>query len=714
MKSEQQRNRFMLACFICILIPLLIGYLSYYETCKLLKEDALNQNEVVLYNAVKQSELQYESLNMLCQQLYSSISGSQLLHSQNISPSRIQVKKLEVIGDLAKYIQSSDEVSAYYVYLKPISTVITEESAYSDIRLFYDKNVTGDPNNYDMWLSNISRPHRSLMARRETYLSKLPFQNGVTFYCSFPFKPYGDSQGCIVLVVNEEKLRTPFEALSENGISYSVTDEEGGLLFSALNYPIGNIELNADGSSTLRDAKNEYFIISAHSDITGWHYKIATNTTSLYASLAFYRKLYITTSLIVLALGIFISIQMVLRAMKPVKQLIARNSSMEKMLSRQSTFMSTSFWQKLISGELANVDDLGDMMELAGIKCRGDRYAAILLQFNSQLSQDDMRSIEKATGCENNAYSLKPSEVLLCVPLINGGASIVSMGKSLLNSMSISKRILRAGCGNPCNDLTQFYQSYYQAETALVYARSNDLTLAQCPEDRKPFSKLLPVNTYADQIVRTVKAGQTETLSEYLKQIREKCFGEAQTDFFIKLQIIYEMRHIIIRCMGIIEDEHGLDNELLSSIIRANTQVNISNVDQEFDNLQSTLTAICAIREKGSGAEIYNNRIEEMKLYIRENHTNPDMSLRIVAEHFNMNETYLSSYFGQNGHVSFLDYLQQVRIDHAIEMIKDGKDSLSVIAKDVGYINDQTFRRAFKRVVGVSPAVFRETFFNSQ
>ena len=75
---------------------------------------------------------------------------------------------------------------------------------------------------------------------------------------------------------------------------------------------------------------------------------------------------------------------------------------------------------------------------------------------------------------------------------------------------------------------------------------------------------------------------------------------------------------------------------------------------------------------------------------------------------FGMNETYFSSYFKQNSGVGFVDYLQQLRIERAIELIQEGKLKIADIAEKVGYTNDQTFRRAFKRVMGVSPTAYKD------
>ena len=57
--------------------------------------------------------------------------------------------------------------------------------------------------------------------------------------------------------------------------------------------------------------------------------------------------------------------------------------------------------------------------------------------------------------------------------------------------------------------------------------------------------------------------------------------------------------------------------------------------------------------------------------------------------------------------MNFAEYLEQLRIDQACTLLKEGV-LVSLIAEKTGYNSVQSFRRAFKRVKGVSPSEYRE------
>ena len=57
--------------------------------------------------------------------------------------------------------------------------------------------------------------------------------------------------------------------------------------------------------------------------------------------------------------------------------------------------------------------------------------------------------------------------------------------------------------------------------------------------------------------------------------------------------------------------------------------------------------------------------------------------------------------------VSFSSYLEVLRMRYAQEKLKDGQ-AVQDVAAAVGYGSDYSFRRAFKRVVGVTPSDYQK------
>ena len=93
---------------------------------------------------------------------------------------------------------------------------------------------------------------------------------------------------------------------------------------------------------------------------------------------------------------------------------------------------------------------------------------------------------------------------------------------------------------------------------------------------------------------------------------------------------------------------------------------------------------------------------------------NPELSLSDVARLIGTNRSYLSEYFNNNCHSSFIDYINNLRLDHAVDLMnKNEKMSLDEISSSSGFNSLSTFRRAFVRKHGVTPSNYRHEHFCS-
>jgi len=85
-----------------------------------------------------------------------------------------------------------------------------------------------------------------------------------------------------------------------------------------------------------------------------------------------------------------------------------------------------------------------------------------------------------------------------------------------------------------------------------------------------------------------------------------------------------------------------------------------------------------------------------------------DLSLQNLAQTIQISPTYLSRLLKNEIGVSFIEYLIQVRVEKAIQIMSDPTVKLYEVAQRVGYSNQHYFSTAFKKVVGLSPAEYRK------
>lgn len=96
----------------------------------------------------------------------------------------------------------------------------------------------------------------------------------------------------------------------------------------------------------------------------------------------------------------------------------------------------------------------------------------------------------------------------------------------------------------------------------------------------------------------------------------------------------------------------------------------------------------------------------EIKRYIDQNYTR-NISLDTLAERFYFSREYIGRVFRAQYGRGVYEYVQQVRMERAMRLLKDDELSLQSIAEHLGYSNANYFSKAFRKYYGKSPSACR-------
>lgn len=111
----------------------------------------------------------------------------------------------------------------------------------------------------------------------------------------------------------------------------------------------------------------------------------------------------------------------------------------------------------------------------------------------------------------------------------------------------------------------------------------------------------------------------------------------------------------------------------------------------------------------------YQARLEEV-MRSQQLYRKPDLTLPKLAEIVGCSVNHLSQVINSGCGMSFFDYLNQQRIEHAVTLLTkiDSQSSAILdIAFTVGFNSNSAFYTAFKKRVGQTPAQFRRSQLNS-
>ena len=104
-----------------------------------------------------------------------------------------------------------------------------------------------------------------------------------------------------------------------------------------------------------------------------------------------------------------------------------------------------------------------------------------------------------------------------------------------------------------------------------------------------------------------------------------------------------------------------------------------------------------------------NKPVREAKNYIKA-HLKETISLEQISSVAGFNSSYFSSLFKKETGITFSEYLIQVRMEQAKELLKGTDWNISVICEEVGYSDLKNFNKNFKKYTGLRPNEFRRIY----
>lgn len=272
---------------------------------------------------------------------------------------------------------------------------------------------------------------------------------------------------------------------------------------------------------------------------------------------------------------------------------------------------------------------------------------------------------------------------------------------------SSRKRTVSIGIGDPAFDITELPRAFGEARTALEHR----LTLG------------------SDQIVTVQqvrglrrKGNAPDTLegrSRFVQAVRRGSTAEAtiaMADVRMRLQ---ETGEEIDRC-------HVVLTRLLADTLDAVESIGIdyhefpSLQDNPFVQLSGIKTLHAVERWFVHLAEEARQLLEKRRDHhsrlkaaaavelIRERFRDPDLSLQAVCSRLAVSKSYLSPIFKAHTGMTFLEYLTDVRIQHAQSVLSSSDGKVYEVAEQAGFRDPHYFSSIFRKVTGYSPSEFRE------
>jgi len=147
------------------------------------------------------------------------------------------------------------------------------------------------------------------------------------------------------------------------------------------------------------------------------------------------------------------------------------------------------------------------------------------------------------------------------------------------------------------------------------------------------------------------------------------------------------------------------EEELKNSVLKLKKEILAEHLKKkEYNNIKEKMVTFNNIINFSDNYEAGDKtlNIEQIKKFIVQNISNRDLSLKLVAEYFYVNSSYLSRIFKEKTDETFSEYIMNTKMKIAIEMLKNPNAKAYEISKKIGIDDPNYFSNWFKKYTGVS------------
>jgi len=251
-------------------------------------------------------------------------------------------------------------------------------------------------------------------------------------------------------------------------------------------------------------------------------------------------------------------------------------------------------------------------------------------------------------------------------------------------------------------------ESYKNAAELLMYrikyGSSAFLTLENVLKDIDGSSQFPEME--CNQLIAELKALSPEGCEEAVKNIIQKFYRYNMND------IIQSLDHILYKVLFVLQDMIKGKDVLSNRDFFYNYEMlmEYSSLQELEEKLITFLAGVIrdfirAISEKHEQES--DSGIKHILDFIRNDYTNPSLSLEYVADYAELSPSYLGSIFYERMGLHFPEYVSRLRLEAAKELLSNSSESVNHIARLVGFNSASYFITCFKKYTGVTPAKYR-------
>lgn len=731
--------RFTLSYSVFFCIILILAFCVHTVDTGNTQADFWYQNRAAFDNSVTLLDNDFMIIEIYCRQLAQDSTFLSLAKARDVDASDFLLNgfyfKSEISASLTSY--PGMPVSSYFIYLRNTGYVASINSFNSDTLYYSDLYPSGVPD-FDTWKSYIYAdngsgamyfiPGNAASGSNDTYL----------YLINLDALSHKDIPVTAGFYLNYQKLKDVFSGISlENGgcvlaadqnnmpVFYFTGSETDRIAFSDTEYASLLDEL--PGLSYVNDIASLSFagsgvhVTQCYSERSGWTYYLIQPDDLCITP---YGRLFTAIFVLAVLFGLFVVFLLVKNSMRPIVELdrelqetITDRNQLQEVVNTAKPIIYDTYLRQLMYESVSMPDELEYIRSflhledpklsyyvMYGIVYENDLVTGDSPETPMNISaiNDLMRgALAEYFSWNHTLYFFSPKERTYVILLPFEGDSdemLISMQEKVLklHSFLLDEYSLWffTGIGLPC-PFSNIWESFQQAKDAAGYTSKHYIFLPYEMLKKDSHAYYYPAE-FSSRLIHLITTGSTVQVIELFSLIHQENIEERSLPLQLLRFLLSDIRNTLLKARFLITSVSEDQEDLLHEV-----ETMLSSESLTFRSCCDTALKLCSLfHPKQEKVAL----IDDIVAYIRSNYRDPSLCLNKISDEFGISESYFSHMFKENMNINFSVYLEDLRLNEAARLIREGNSNMTEVSIKVGYNNATSFRRAFKKKFGVTPS----------
>lgn len=572
----------------------------------------------------------------------------------------------------------------------------------------------------------------------------------LNYIVPIPFNSFNPT-GTVLFLIKENTLHAMLndKEMQRSKLGNTIIFDQAGNRITALKdasyleSPTFLGDLLKDGDNQLAvtmKIDNEQYIVSyVKSELTGWTYMMMIPRDEALSPVIEMKSRWFNSLILILFVGsVLIYVVMVLNY-NPIRKLVQLAEYTWGKQSRQQNELETvrkvihqmgeshsqldRKWleskdavkehvlYRLLSGQYEDRQAFNEEGEAIDVTLMKTYIGVVMVQFSTVGPELKRQLMNEFMGCLPSDYEgygkdqVEPGKFVMLLGSEEISLSIDDWIQTMRHHIQQEHGIqMTVGIGKMYKTVGEVGISYIEAATALDYKfiRGNNTTIYFQDVAGDMMAGRWNFREEMAQLERLIKQGNTDKITEVINNIAAS-LEQKQTTLFAARCVCFDMINTVF---GAMDDQSSLNTKQYPDILSIMTFDTVKELALLMNNLCADLCQ--AIVERAVPRS--EQTIDNMKQYIHEHYSDYNFSVQQLANHFSLSMSYVSRIFKEQTQMNVSDFLNEVRIEQAKKMLKEGNDSLKDIVQQIGYSDSSSFIRKFKKQVGMTPGEYRKLY----